>query len=263
MNPVKSEHIKRARGTTSTLFPVFVIAASVLPSPVISQSSTNFLGTSLAELAKPAKKIPFTTIIHATTGYRVLTFDTNQPANQMLRTNILNAARLAGERARVAGLNAARANEAGNQLEPYLRTALRDCGLDARVPLTASGRAQVAGYPDIEITAPLPCYIELKTYNAATENTTQRSFYYSPSESPKITRDALHLLLAYELERIERGGKTVFLPSHWKLLTLENLEVDLKFEFNQSNRGLYGNPAATLDEADLAPSSGTSRAAHP
>jgi hypothetical protein len=181
----------------------------------------------------------------------------------MLRTNILNAARLAGERARVAGLNAARPNEAGNQLEPYVRAALRDCGLDARVPLTASGRAQVAGYPDIEITAPLPCYIELKTYNAATENTTQRSFYYSPSESPKVTHDALHLLLAYELERVERDGKAVFLPSHWKLLTLENLEVDLKFEFNQSNRGLYGNPSATLDEADLAPPSRGPHAAQP
>jgi hypothetical protein len=91
----------------------------------------------------------------------------------------------------------------------------------------------------------------LKTYNAATVHTTQRSFYYSPSETPKVARDAVHLLLAYELEKVERDGRTLFLPRHWKLLTLQDLEVDLKFEFNQSNRGLYGNGKATLDEAPV------------
>ena len=34
--------------------------------------------------------------------------------------------------------------------------------------------------------------------------------------------------------KVERDGKTVFLPNHWKLLTLQNLEVDLKFEFHQA-----------------------------
>ena len=51
------------------------------------------------------------------------------------------------------------------------------------------------------------------------------------------------------LLRIDRDGKAVFVPTHWKLLTLQDLEVDLKFEFNQSNRGLYGNTIAALAEA--------------
>ena len=67
---------------------------------------------------------------------------------------------------------------------------------------------------------------------------------HSPSPTPKVTHDALHLLLAYELERSERDGRVTFLPTHWKLVTLQDLEVDLKFEFNQSNRGLYGRDAA-------------------
>ena len=68
-----------------------------------------------------------------------------------------------------------------------------------------------------------------------------------------VTHDALHLLLAYELERTQRDGKTAFLPVHWKLITLQDLEVDLKFEFNQSNRGLYGKEGAKslLAEGDL------------
>ncbi len=203
----------------------------------------------LAELTRPAKKLPFKTVIHATTGHRVLDLDTNNPAHASLRAKLLRAASLAGERARKDGLAAARPNEAGNYLEPFVRDALREVGLEARIPRTTTERAQAAGYPDIEIAGPAACYLELKTYNASTLNTTQRSFYYSPSETPKVTRDAVHLLLAYELEKVERDGQTLFVPRHWRLLTLQGLEVDLKFEFNQSNRGLYGNGGATIDQA--------------
>jgi len=205
--------------------------------------------SALSELARPAKKLSFKTVIHATTGHRVLDLDTNNPTHAGLRAKLLRAAALAGERARKDGLVAVRPNEAGNYLEPFVRAALREVGLDARVPRTTADLAQVAGYPDVEIMGAIPCYLELKTYSAATVNTTQRSFYYSASETPKVTRDAVHLLLAYELEKVERKGKTLFVPRHWKLLTLQDLEVDLKFEFNQSNRGLYGNDAATLEEA--------------
>jgi hypothetical protein len=209
-------------------------------------STNTALEASLAELTKPARKLPFKTVIHATTGHRVLDLNTNDSAHAALRGKILQAAANAGEQARRAGLAAARPNEAGNQLEPFVCRALTEAGLEAKVPRSATGRAQTAGYPDIEITAPVPCYLELKTYNAATAKTTQRTFYYSPSENPKVTRDALHLLLAYELEKTERGGQSVFLPVRWQLLTLQDLEVDLKFEFNQSNRGLYGNGQAAL-----------------
>jgi hypothetical protein len=174
----------------------------------------------------------------------VLDFKTNNPAHVALRKKLLQAAALAGERAAKEGLIAGRANEAGNHLEPYVRAALREAGLSARVPVNAAGDAQVTGYPDVEIISPTPCYLELKTFNAATANTTQRTFYYSPSPHPKITRDALHFLLAYQLEKTTRDGKTVFIPVHWKLITLQDLLVDLKFEFNQSNRGLYGTDAA-------------------
>ena len=220
--------------------------AQPTPSPANAPSER-----ALTELTAPAKKLPFKTVIHATTGHRVLDLDTNNPAHVELRAKLLRAAALAGERARQDGLSAARPNEAGNYLEPFVRTALREAGLDARIPRTTEDRAQATGYPDVEISDPVACYLELKTYNAVTVNTTQRTFYYSPSETPKVTRDAVHLLLAYEVEKVERDGRTLFLPRHWKLLTLQDLEVDLKFEFNQSNRGLYGNGRATLDEAPV------------
>ena len=226
---------------------LFSHAAVAQPAPPANPPSER----ALAELTRPAKKLPFKTVIHATTGHRVLDLDTNNPAHAGLRAKIFKAAGLAGERARKDGLAAARPNEAGNHLEPFVRAALLEAGLEARIPRTTTDRAQAAGYPDIEIVGPVPCYLELKSYNAATVNTTQRSFYYSPSETRKVTRDAVHLLLAYELEKVERDGKALFVPRHWKLISLQDLEVDLKFEFNQSNRGLYGNGPATLDEAPV------------
>lgn len=197
----------------------------------------------LAELTKPAKRISFKEVILATTQHRILDFDTNNAAHRELFQKISAAASAALTNARTAGLFSARANEAGNHMESFVRAALKDAGLNARVPVTTAGEAQAVGYPDVEILSDPPCYVELKTYSASTANTTQRSFYYSPSENPKVTHDALHLLLAYELDRTERAGKTVFTPTHWKLITLQDLEVDLKFEFNQSNRGLYGKDA--------------------
>ena len=218
---------------------LFAVAAAFA-----ADSTNSALFTALSELNEhSAKQIPFKEVIEATTHHSVLDFDTNNPAHRELKDKILKAAALAGERAVRDGLFSARPNEAGNHIEPFVRAALRDVGLEARVPVNSEGRAQSTGYPDIEITGPTPCYLELKTYNASTADTTQRTFYYSPSEHPKVTRDALHFLLAYQLERTTRDGKTDFVPLHWKLITLQDLVVDLKYEFNQSNRGLYGSDA--------------------
>lgn len=222
-------------------------------STAFADDSTNSSLTTLSELAKPAKEIPFKDVIFATTHHRILDFDPNNPSHVDLRKKILAAAKLAGERTRKEGIATARANEAGNHIEPFVKAALREVGLHAQTPTNSLGKTQTTGYPDLEISDQPPCYVELKTFNAATADTTQRSFYYSPSEHPKVTRDALHLLLAFQLEKVERDGKTVFIPAHWKLISLQDLQVHLKFEFNQSNRGLYGSDAtkALLNEGNI------------
>lgn len=226
----------------SSAFLVFIL---LLVSIIDAKATTNSpFQSALAELVKPAKKIPFKDVILATTHHRLLDFDTNNPAHVALHKRISTAAAAAAGTARTNGLFAARPNEAGNHMEPLVKSALHNAGLDARTPVTANGDAQTVGYPDIEILGGVPCYLELKTYNASTANTTQRSFYFSPSANPKVTHDALHLLLAYELEKTVRDDRTAFIPVHWKLITLQDLEVDLKFEFNQSNRGLYGPDSA-------------------
>ncbi len=214
----------------------------LVATPVIAQSNTPSTAA-LGELTKPAKRIPFKEVILATTQHRILDFDNHNAAHRALFQKLSTAAAAAERKARAEGVFSTRANEAGNHMENFVKAALKEAGLPARTPVTTKGEAQSTGYPDVEILSDPPCYLELKAYNATTADTTQRSFYYSPSEHPKVTRDALHLLLAYKLEKTTRGRKPALIPIHWKLITLQDLQVDLKFEFNQSNRGLYGKEA--------------------
>ncbi|MGC3958221.1 MAG: DNA methyltransferase [Verrucomicrobiota bacterium] len=244
----RDEH-QSHRAVPQTMNRLLLILAALATSATV-RAATNTTTAALAELTKPAKQIPFKEVIRATTQHRLLDFDTNNVAHRELFQHLTAAAEAALTNAHAAGLFTARANEAGNHMETFVKAALKTAGLVAQTPVTASGRAQSTGYPDVEITGAVPCYLELKTYSADTVNTTQRSFYFSPSENPKVTRDALHLLLAFELEKIKRDNREVFVPIRWKLITLQDLNVDLKFEFNQNNRGLYGQEAkpAVLSE---------------
>jgi hypothetical protein len=48
-------------------------------------------------------------------------------------------------------------------------------------------------------------------------NNSFRTFYFSPSNDPKITKDAFHLLMSFELDTAERKGKRAFIPVSWQL----------------------------------------------
>jgi hypothetical protein len=48
-------------------------------------------------------------------------------------------------------------------------------------------------------------------------NNSFRTFYFSPFNDPKITKDAFHLLMSFELDTAERKGKRAFIPVSWQL----------------------------------------------
>ncbi len=120
-------------------------------------------------------------------------------------------------------------------------SALRELGLKADKPLTKIGKKKSAGYPDIEIIDKQGrvVYLECKTYATKTKNQSFRTFYFSPSKNPKITKNAFHMLLSFELAKGERGEQIAFVPVSWQLYTLEKLKVQVKHEFNASNKELY------------------------
>lgn len=204
----------------------------------------------------PVKDAPFKVVIQILSGHKVLAFDKKTPANKKLLDKFSLALHKAGSQAYKIGIYTARPNEAGNEMEPYVKKALLAEGLKAEIPLTKKGTRKGTGYPDLEITdkGMKTTYLECKTYNIKNIDSSQRTFYFSPSENFKITKDAFHFMVSYQLEKETRGEKTAFVPKHWKLYSLENLTVDLKHEFNQCNKKLYGSssdPNSLLAESDI------------
>ncbi len=199
----------------------------------------------IAKFLKPMKGISFPVAIKALTGCNVLAFNPLPKQNKRLLKQLSRAARLAGQRAFREGIFTARPNEAGNRIEPFVIKALREAGLKADKPISRSGKKKSAGYPDIQIEDKngRVIYLDCKTYNTKTKDQNFRTFYFSPSEDPKITRDAFHLLMSFELHTARRGGKRAFIPISWQIYTLDKLRIQVKHEFNASNKGLYTKKA--------------------
>jgi len=141
-------------------------------------------------------------------------------------------------------IRAKRINEVGNEVELYVMTALQEAGLKTGRPIPPSGRKKSAGYPDLfTIKGDELFYLEIKTYSPSTENSSQRTFYISPSEDFKVSQDGYHLLLAFSTDEIE---ESVYSLTGFKLLDLYNLECRLKMEFNASNKDLYDSESGLI-----------------
>ncbi len=131
----------------------------------------------IRQMLQPLRDIPLDIIIEAITGeYTIWPYD-GHAREELERIADLSVAGINAE-----GIEAGRPNEVGNYCEPFVSEAIKAVGGEAQTPLTASGRRKSTGYPDIEADIlKKPFYIEVKTYNERNRNTTQRSFYISPS----------------------------------------------------------------------------------
>lgn len=106
-------------------------------------------------------------------------------------------------------------------------------------------KANSAGYPDREFTDnKRVVYLEVKSF-AKTDKpkSTLRSFYLSPSDDFKVNKDALHLLIAFEVIK----EKDSYFVSGWKIVTVDKLLVDVKYEFNSDNKRLYEEHAILIE----------------
>lgn len=194
---------------------------------------------------EPLKGIPFPLAIKVLTGFKVLTFELSVEQNKKLLEQLSKAAQLGGKKAFEEGIFTVRPNEAGNHIEPFVVDALKDAGLKADKTIAKSGKRKAAGYPDIQIEDEWnrTTYLDCKTYNTLTKDQTFRTFYFSPSKDPKITKDAFHLLMSFELDAAEREGRRAFIPISWQIYTLDKLLIQVKHEFNASNKDLYTKEA--------------------
>jgi hypothetical protein len=126
-----------------------------------------------------------------------------------------------------------RVNEVGNKIELIIKSELIKIGFSAKTPNSKS-----TGYPDIEFVDSKNRlhYLECKTYNIKNIDTTQRSFYLSPSEDFKVKQDGIHFGLSFEVEAIENKKYKI---NSWKILDFSELKLDVKYEFNSNNRKMY------------------------
>lgn len=196
----------------------------------------------IKQMLKPIKNIPLNLVIESISGFTILPFNSKDPQDQSILNTLIKVASLAGTKINEQGILRPRPNEVGNDIEPFVRDALNSFGYKADIPVTLGGKKKSMGYPDIEFIDEFGTlnYLECKTHNAQNLSTTQRSFYLSPSEDFKVTQNAHHLVISYEIFVEGRSGKNhIYKCKSWKLLSIENLLVDVKYEFNSDNRRLY------------------------
>ena len=197
----------------------------------------------IKQMLNPLRDIPLNLVIEVLSGCKILPYSSNNKHDQLILEKLSEAAMLAGFKANSSGILRPRPNEVGNDIEPFVKEALGEVGYQSHIPVTTKGKKKQTGYPDIEFTDDTGNvhYLECKTYNTKNVATTQRSFYLSPSEDFKITHTGHHFCLSYEIFEAGRtGSNNIYKCRHWKILSLEQLSVDVKYEFNSDNLRLYG-----------------------
>ena len=100
----------------------------------------------------PLKNLLFNLVIEAISQKKALPFNKDENGNDILLANLIKATNLACSETNMKGINRPRPNEAGNDIEPYLKKALKEVGYTATTPKTTSGKQKPTGYLDIEFT---------------------------------------------------------------------------------------------------------------
>lgn len=203
---------------------------------------------------KPLQNIPLRLVIRALSGYEIIPFNKNDEKDQILLKKLVKVAQLAAENINKVGIITKRPNEVGNAIEKYVKEALNKVGFSASTPFTATGKKKATGYPDIEFVDDYgrTNYLECKTHNKETIHTSQRTFYLSPSSDFKVTKNAHHLVLSYEIyESGQISSKRIYKCRSWKILSIANLLVDIKYEFNSDNKRLYSTDLILQQSSNL------------
>ncbi len=210
------------------------------------------LEETLSKFLTPLKDIPFSIAVKAISRHKVLAFQKNEEKDKKLLELLTAAMSEATKTAYKIGIQSARANEVGNHIEPFVKEAINKVGLQADTPKNSKGKKQATGYPDIfiEDSFDRPTYLERKTYNAKSIGTSLRSFYFQPSANPKIIFDARHLMVSFKIIEEQKNGGKIFVPVLRKLYSLEKLKVQVKHEFNASNKEIY-QPETLLAEGKI------------
>ena len=199
--------------------------------------------------------VPFSEVIFDSTGRKVLRFDAHNPVDQRIAKSISAACDETMRRMNAADSpvhSVGRINEVSAHFEDTLRELLNATpGLRCDFPLTAEGKAQRSGYPDLRIIdreTKRVFYLDPKLYAAGTRDSSFRAFYFEPKKATnKILDDAVHFIVGFEHQ--PRGKDGVWNFTRWDLVDLFQFRVKLKAEFQGSNRDMYRPEAIVATSA--------------
>ena len=104
----------------------------------MNEEYTKRLENVFKQMLTPLKDIPLSLVIKAISGYKILPFDPTDSNDKTVLDN-LKACNLAGKKVNVKGISRTRANEVGNDIEPFVKDAVRSVGYRADAPKTKSG----------------------------------------------------------------------------------------------------------------------------
>lgn len=200
---------------------------------------SNDLRGVIVQMLKPLKGLKFSTVIEGISGKKVVKFNKNDHKDRKVLEVLKKVSEEVMQKVNEKGIHRNRPNEVGNDIEIYVKNTINQhTGFKADVPKTNNNKRKSTGYPDIIFQDKFGRwhYLECKTYNSKNINTTQRSFYLSPSEEFKVTMDAHHFGISFEIYSIKNN---VYKIKSWKILDLSLLELDIKYEFNSDNKRLY------------------------
>lgn len=206
------------------------------------------LEETIKQMLKPIKNVPFNLVIESMTEKKVLRFDYSNEEHKEVLNLLKEAAIDAGREINKTGILRPRPNEVGNDIEPYVRNSLNKFNLNADTPVGPSGNKKATGYPDILFWYNgKPFYLECKTYNKKNLNTSQRSFYFSPSDEFKVIYDAVHFILSFEIYVAGQAEENhIYKCKNYKILSIESLSLDIKYEFNSDNKRMYSGKDGTF-----------------
>lgn len=210
---------------------------------MIGEAKVEELKNALAQVLSLKKGIPYKTVIMALANQTVIPINPNSAEDHALIVKLDRAIRLCAERLKEKPIERPRPNEVGNDVESFVMDALKSIGYRVERPRSGTGKGKATGYPDLLFfdDSQRPSYLECKIFSDDTRDTTMRSFYLSPSADFKISMDARHILVSFQMVRtpISGSSNSKFTPSSYKIVDLCNLNCDLKLEFNSDNRRLY------------------------
>jgi hypothetical protein len=224
--------------------------------PATAQAPIDQLIPWLLDEDQQLRGVPFSEVIFDTTGKKVLPFDAHNAVDQRVAKAISTAAGEAIKRlnARDSAIqNIDRINEVSSRFEDTLRELLNSTpGLRCDFPLTVEGKVQRSGYPDlciIDLESKRVFYLDPKLYTAGSRDSSFRAFYFEPRKGTnKVRDDAVHFVVGFEHETPAKNGVWKF--TRWDLVDLSRFSVNLKAEFQGSNRDMYRPEAIVASSAE-------------